>query len=254
VFDIENKFKGSVHMSEADVVIGIPGQWKSRTELIQAVATKSEGYLLAGSVIHNGDKDIGFEVDVYEQDPNLKEAFIYAGGDTFEESLLEEIDKHTFTVYVFANKNSLEGVKEIIDVGTALLKAGGLAVKIETTGVAHTIDAWFQLFEDQDAYPIYSHFVTLVGTDDSFYSCGMKAFGLPDVAVPSIIPADEAAELLNDFNLYDLVDRPIFKDGETISMKEDSPRYEVHSNEDFRYEKDDMFFNPYGIYILSQHE
>lgn len=111
-------------MIEADVVIGIPGQWKSRTELIQKVAAKSGGYLLAGSIIHNGNKNIGFEVEVYEQDPNLKEAFIYAGGDSFEESLLEEIDTHTYIVYIFANKNSLEGLKEIIDVGTALLKAG----------------------------------------------------------------------------------------------------------------------------------
>lgn len=81
----------------------------------------------------------------------------------------------------------------------------------------------------------------------------MKAFGLPDVAIPSIISANEAAVLLNDFNLYHLVDRPTIKDGETISMEEDSPRYKIQFNDDFRYEEDDMFFNPFGIYNLSQH-
>ncbi|MBN3555704.1 DUF4261 domain-containing protein [Fictibacillus nanhaiensis] len=238
-------------MNEAEVVIGIPGQWKSRTELIQAVASKGEGYLLAGSIIHNGDKNIGFEVEVYEQDSNLKEAFIYAGGNTFAETLLEEIDKHTFIVYVFANKNSLDGLNELIDVGTALLKAGGLAVKIETSGIAHTKEAWFQLFNDQDVFPIYSHFVTLIGDEEIFYSCGMKSFGLPDVAVPSVIPADDAADLLNDFNLYQLVDRSTFKDGETFSLEEDSPRYMIRYIEDNRYEEDDMFFNPYGMFNLS---
>ncbi|GGB69878.1 DUF4261 domain-containing protein [Fictibacillus barbaricus] len=240
-------------MVEAEVVIGIPGQWKNRTELIQSVAAKSEGYLLAGSIIHNGNKNIGFQVEVYEQDPNLKEAFFYAGGDSFENSLLEEIDKHTFTVYVFANKNSIEGIKEIIDVAAALLKAGGLAVKIETTGVAHTKEDWFQLFDNQDFFPIYSHFVTLIGDNDVFYSCGMKAFGLPDVVVPSIISADEAADLLNNFNLYNIVDRPTFKDGATFSLEEESPRYKIHFIDDFRYEEDDIFFNSFGLYNLSHY-
>jgi len=93
---------------------------------------------MAGYIIHNAKKDIGFQVEVYEHDPNLREAFSCASRDTFDESLLEEIERHTLTVYVRANVNGFEGLKEVVDVGAALLKAGGLAVKIETSGIVST--------------------------------------------------------------------------------------------------------------------
>jgi len=237
-------------MTEAQVIIGVPGKWQNRTEIIQAVASKSEGYLMAGYIIHNAKKDICFQVEVYEHDPNLREAFSCASRDTFDESLLEEIERHTLTVYVRANVNGFEGLKEVVDVGAALLKAGGLAVKIETSGIAHSKDGWFQLVENKDYFPIYSHFVTLIGDEESYYSCGMKAFGLPDVVIPSSITPEEAADLLNNFNLYNLVEKPTFKNGETFGLGENSPIYRIQSINDFRYEEDDVFFNPFGLLDL----
>ncbi|MGG2027224.1 hypothetical protein AB1282_16115 [Gottfriedia sp. S16(2024)] len=76
-------------MTESQIIIGIPGIWKNRTELIQTVATKSEGYLMAGNIIHNAQKNIGFQVEVYDHEPNLKESFIYACRDSFQQSLLD---------------------------------------------------------------------------------------------------------------------------------------------------------------------
>ena len=66
-------------MMETQIVIGVPGLWKDRTELIQEVVSKSS-YILAGNVMHHKEKEIGFEIDIYEQDPSLREAFFYAGG------------------------------------------------------------------------------------------------------------------------------------------------------------------------------
>lgn len=37
-------------MTEAQIIIGIPGKWKDRTDIIQSVASKSGGYLLAGQM------------------------------------------------------------------------------------------------------------------------------------------------------------------------------------------------------------
>lgn len=237
-------------MTEAQVIIGVPGKWKNRTELIQAVAIKSEGYLMAGHFIHNAKKNIGFQAEVYKQDPNLKEAFSYASRNTFDDNLLNEIEQHTFTVYVTANVNGFEDLKEVVNVGAALLKSGGLAVKIETSGIAHTKDRWYQLVKNQDYFPIYSHFAILIGDEESYSSFGMKAFGLPDVIVPSSILPEEATDLLNNFNLYNLVDKPTIKSGETFSLDEHSPIYRIQSIKDFRYEEDDIFFNPFGLLDL----
>jgi hypothetical protein len=237
-------------MSEAQVIIGIPGKWKDRTELIQAVASKSEGYLMGGHIIHNEQKNVGFKVEVYEHDPDIGEAFLYASRDTFEQSLLDEIEQHTFTLYIIADVNSFEGVKEIVDVGIGLLKAGGLAVKIETAGIAHSKEDWYELQGNTEHFPLYSHFVTLIGDNDCYYSCGMKAFGLPDVVTPSTISPEEAADLLNNFNLYNIIESPIFNNGQTFSMGEDAPVLKISSVNDFRYDEEDVFFNPFGLLEL----
>jgi len=48
-------------MMETQIVIGVPGLWKDRTELIQEVVSKSN-YMLAGNVMHHKEKGIGFEL------------------------------------------------------------------------------------------------------------------------------------------------------------------------------------------------
>ncbi|EEL53098.1 hypothetical protein COD82_19805 [Bacillus cereus] len=59
--------RSGVHMMETQIVIGVPGLWKDRTELIQEVVSKSN-YILAGNVMHHKEKEIGFEIDIYEQE------------------------------------------------------------------------------------------------------------------------------------------------------------------------------------------
>ncbi|PDM36553.1 endopeptidase, partial [Bacillus cereus] len=93
----------------------------------------------------------------------------------------------------------------------------GLALKIETAGVAYSKDEWTELAENKEIFPIYSHVVTLVGDEDGYYSCGMQAFALPDVIIQGEIEPETAGDLLNDFNLYNIVEQPKLKDGDTIS-------------------------------------
>jgi len=238
-------------MPDSKIIIGIPGKWKNRTELIQSVASKSEGYLMAGHIIHHAGENIGFQVEVYEHDPDLKEAFLYAGRESFPQTLLDSIEQHTFTLYVIADAKGIEDVKDIVDVGVGLLKAGGLAVKLESAGIAHTKEDWFELSSNKEYFPLYSHFVTLVGEEDCYFSCGMKAFGLPDVVVPSTITPEDAAELLNNFNLYHIAENPTFSDGDTFSVGEGTPVIMVTAMEEFRYEEEDGFYNPFGLLDLS---
>ncbi|MDP7978537.1 DUF4261 domain-containing protein [Bacillus sp. WLY-B-L8] len=239
-------------MAEPQIIIGIPGLWNDRAELVQKVVRKSGGYLLAGNIIHNAKGDIGFEVDIYEHDPSLAEAFLYAGGERLGEDILGEISNHIYTVYVIAKVRNIHTVKEVIDVGMGLLNAGGTAVKIETTGVAYSKEEWKEIADNKEYFLIYSHFVTLVGDENSYYSCGMQSFGLPDVVISAHIDVEEAADLLNDFNLYNLVEMPKLKDGETISFTQTSPVYKLAHCKDYRYERDDLFYNSCGLWELKK--
>lgn len=237
-------------MMETQIVIGVPGLWKDRTELIQEVVSKSN-YILERNVMHHKEKEIGFEIDIYEQDPSLREAFFYAGGERFNEELLQELEKHTYTVYIIAKVDDTERLQEVIDVGMELLNAGGLALKVETAGVAYLKEEWQELAEDKEIFPMYSHLVTLVGDEeDGYYSCGMQAFNLPDVVLDGGIDPEVAVDLLNDFNLHNILEKPNLKDGDTISFTEDAPVYLLSHYIDNRYEQEDPFYNPCGVWKL----
>ncbi|ARJ25818.1 DUF4261 domain-containing protein [Bacillus mycoides] len=234
---------------ESQIIIGVPGLWKSKTELIQEVVSKSN-YILAGNVIHHKERELVFEADVYEQDPSLEEAFLYASGDRFGQDLLSKLEEHTYIVYVVVNVQNMQELKEVIDVGNGLLNAGGLALKIETAGVAYSKDEWQELAENKEIFPIYSHVVTLVGDEDGYYSCGMQAFALPDVIIHGEIEPEVAGDLLNDFNLYNIVEQPKLRNGDTISFTESSPVYRLSFYTDYRYEQEDPFHNPCGLWKL----
>ncbi|MGE7879290.1 DUF4261 domain-containing protein [Peribacillus muralis] len=237
-------------MSENKIIIGIPGKWKNRMELIQAVAAKSEGYLLAGNIFHNKEKNITFQAEIQDHEPALKETFSYASKGNFPESLLEEINKHTFTVYILADISGTGTVADLIDAGAAILRAGGMAVKIETTGLAHSKEDWLKLHQSPDILSVYAHFVTIIGEEDYYCSFGMKSFGLPDAVTLNTMSPKEAAALLNTFNYYHVGERPLFTNGETFSIQQDAPDFTLTSLQDFRYEEDHPFYNPFGLWNL----
>ncbi|CAH0230728.1 hypothetical protein SRABI96_02669 [Peribacillus sp. Bi96] len=235
---------------ENQIIIGIPGKWKNRTALIQTLASKGEGYLLAGNIFHNKDKNITFQAEVQDYEPTLKETFSYASKGAFSESLLEEINDHTFTVYIIADISDTGNVTDLIDAGAAILRAGGLAVKIETAGIAHSKMDWLQLHHNPDILSVYAHFVTIIGEEDYYCSFGMKAFGLPDAVTLNTMSPKEAAALLNTFNYYHVGERPLFTNGETFSIQKDAPNYILTGLQDFRYEEDNPFYNPFGLWNL----
>ncbi|WP_285769047.1 DUF4261 domain-containing protein [Peribacillus sp. SI8-4] len=234
-------------MIENNIIIGIPGKWKTRKELIQMIASKSEGYLLAGNIFHNNEKNLTFQAEIQDYEPALKETFSYASKGSFPESLLSEINEHTFTVYILAAAGA---VADLIDAGAAILKAGGIAVKIETAGLAHSKEDWLKLHQSPDLLSVYAHFVTIIGEEDYYCSFGMKAFGLPDAVTLNTMSPKEAAALLNTFNYYHVGERPIFKNGETFSIQQEAPDFTLTSLQDFRYEEDHPFYNPCGLWNL----
>ncbi|MDQ7862244.1 hypothetical protein RCO48_18265 [Peribacillus frigoritolerans] len=117
-------------------------------------------------------------MEIHDYEPTLKESFSYASKDAFSENALEDINGHTFTVYIIADVSDTGTVIDLIDAGAAILKAGGMAVKIETAGIAHSKEDWQHLHQSPDILSVYAHFVTIIGEEDYYCSFGMKAFGL----------------------------------------------------------------------------
>jgi hypothetical protein len=137
---------------------------------------------------------------------------------------------------------------------TALLDAGGMAVKIESSGTAHSPEAWREFASIPDVpWTLYRAYVVLVGDRDNgdVYSCGMHHFQLPDVTIPITIAPEAAAEVINRFNLYQLALKPNLQPGHTFSVAPDQPKYRLSQRRCSRFAADDPFHNPAGYWHLT---
>jgi hypothetical protein len=233
------------------IVLGVPGTWKSRTEIVTAIASKSQGFIFAGAILMELATKESFALEIHEHSPRLREAFELAGGDRFEAADLDAIASHTFTLYLLGDGGSLDAARKMMKAACGLVRAGGLAVKVETAGVAHTASGWTELAETDDPWSLYRAYVALVGEGGTFYSCGMHNLGFRDAIVSANIGPEEAGELLETFLLYLLMESPVLKDGETFSLEPDAPRYRLASESCTTYPVDDLFHNPFGMWRLS---
>jgi hypothetical protein len=90
------------------IILGIPGPWKNRADLIASILranadSKNPRYLGLGSLISDLQTKESFGFEIYEHEPRLADAFKGAGQGRFSKELLAAIGKHTYTIYV-ANK------------------------------------------------------------------------------------------------------------------------------------------------------
>jgi hypothetical protein len=234
------------------IIIGVPGAWATQKDVVTSIARHSGGFIFAGLVIMDTTTRQGFKLEIYERDPKLHEAFRIAGGGRISDAEIGAIEKHVHTLYCSSSSISLDAARQMLNFGVGLLNAGGLAVKVESSGVAHSPARWRKFAASNDLFDIYTAFVTLIGGKDCFYSCGMHAFGLPEATVPRDLDAKDAAQLLNTFNHHLMADKPLLADGHTFSVAADAPRFKLRKMACDSYELEHPFHNPFGMWRLTR--
>lgn len=235
---------------EQTIVIGIPGKWKNRDAIVAAIAQHSGGYIFSGMMLSHTKTNESFGLEIYEKDPNLRQAFEFAGMGQLSETELQAIEEHTFTIYIIGGGGSIELAQKMMTVSQALLNIGGLGIKVETTGKAFNTEAWNAICNLKEEAKYYDAFVTkLRAQDDVYYTCGMHNLGLRD-AVIGAVDMNTAVYTLDVFSIYQIVEQPNIKAGETFSAIEDSPYFEILEEKDTRYPEGDGFYNKYGMWIL----
>ena len=185
-----------------------------------------------------------------EADPNIARAFEIAGQGRFSPELLAQIKAHTSVVYLHFPLNLPEQRERILKFTRIIRDLGGIAVKVESCGLAHSWERWNELLSG-NLFEVYCAGVVLVGDTGHYYSCGMHHFGLPECEVASSTPIEAAAELMNQFNFWQIHDKPTVSSGQTFSVTEKAPRFRSSLQPDTRYDKEDLFHNPHGIWRLT---
>ena len=243
------------------LVIGIPGPWKDQSDVIAAVVgansdPRAPRFLAMGGLITDMTTKHSFGFEVYERDGGLAQAFEIAGQGRFTDDQLNVIGEHKHTVYLvcgepFASpgRERLDAARSLLELGLLMLDAGGFAVKVESSGTAHTADRWRHYAEQQTTLALYDAFVTMVGGREFNYTCGMHTFGLPDVSLTTDIPIGEAPYIMNGFNQYQLLESPPLSDGTPFTTSHSEPLLTM-SRCSYGYDEDDLLNNPYGRWHL----
>ena len=177
------------------------------------------------------------------------------------------IESHTTVLYILS-KNFTAGeapaiAQRFLSLGRNLLSAGGIAIKSESSGIAHPKSRWDKFASDaaEAGYKkwnalFHAYVVLPIASKSEFYSCGMHLLGSPDLVVSQSAVQGSAGksdiasaiELFREFGLYLLSECPTgkFASGHTFSIKPDAPRYRVLWEPCERYAEDTLFFNPFG--------
>jgi len=242
-------------MSELPTIVaGIPGAWADRTAVVESIAAQSGGYLFAERILMHIETKWSCGVEIYEHDPNMRRAFEAAGSGRISEDDLSAIDAHSRTLYLTCDGGSAGNARSLAHAANAILQCGGLGVKIESAGIAHSPERWREQTNFEPSVAMLYAFVTYAGDNGSYYSCGMHNIGHRDVVVTGEISAQHATDLLFGFNSYVACEHALIADGETFSLNADSPRFRVHKQDCTEFSPDDLFHNPYGVYSLSYTE
>lgn len=236
---------------EPELVICIPGPWKSSKDLQLALlkAEPKESFLYAGRILMCRTNNDHIVAEFCSKDDNIPRAFQFAGQGKVSEFTQTLIVKHESAVYAHFPLD-IVGQKDRITIFSSILKqAGGFAVKVESTGIAHEWDNWFRALNGT-LHQLYCASIVLVGDKEVLYSCGMHNFGKPDVSVPASLGVDEGANLMNVFNMWIIEEAKNPKSGNTFSIDTESKHFRMNLIEDSRHGHNTLFRNPYGLWSL----
>jgi hypothetical protein len=236
-------------------ILCIPGNWTSWDDFILKIIAVTQGeYICAGGILMNAKEKQHFKIEFCEHDQKMKSSFQYAGMiNRVSENFLNEIGSHTYVVYIIGDGGSLEKAEQIAKAGSAVLKAGGLGLKVETAGKAFEKDHWISLVENIEVANLYRMFVidSISDSDGKTFSCGMHNIGLKDTIVAGE-DFQEAVKLISIFSFYQLIDKPQIVENQTFSCDINSPRFRITNEVNQPYKEDNLFKNPFGMWRLSK--
>lgn len=207
--------------------------------------------MFAGGILAHPKGNDHVELEFYDAYDGMTQAFQHGGQEKILEETLAKISQHKSVVYLLFPFDFISQKEKIAKFTQVIFKCGGIAVKVETSGAAHDWDKWFELVKSENPFDQYRASVVLVGDENHYYSCGMHNFKLPDAQVSNQIDPVEAADLINRFNYWQIVENPYLESNHTFSLTAESPHFRLKLSADERYPADTLFHNSNGVWNLT---
>jgi hypothetical protein len=234
------------------IALCIPINLKNRQEIAAALAQRYfTQYVFIGRVFQSTITLESCAIDICDPEAYLANDFELAGQDKLDLATLQQINDCPQVIYLTSNGIGYDACLSIAQLAQVFLQIGGIAIWVESTGIAHGKDRWLANYNSDDVFEIYSLFVMLVEGEDYYYSCGMHNFGKADVAIAKSTDLSLAIYVMNVFNYYRLTESPILQDGHTFQPDIESPSYQIEWMMDRENAPDTYQHNPHGRWLLT---
>ena len=259
------------------IIICIPINLKTRQEIASALANKYGTDYIFIEIFRSTVSNESCQIDIcdreaypkgYRQktdrhqlqaqlqnnyyDSNFIDAYKIAGQDKISELTLQKINNCPQVVYLTSTNTGYDSCIQMARLTEVLLNIGGIAVKVESAGIARDRDEWLANCNSNDPFEIYSLFVVLVEGDELYYSCGMHNFAKADVAIELNEDIGLAIYVMNVFNYYRLTQTPILQDNHTFQPDIQSPKYRIKWMSDNESQISSPLYNPFGRWHLNR--
>ncbi|MBI3856219.1 MAG: hypothetical protein HY293_11070, partial [Planctomycetes bacterium] len=246
------------------IVLCIPGTWSGRDELDERL--RQGPFRLAEPKVVSADGAESFDAEVRGPDLRMRAAF-QASACRVRPSMtpadFAAVQGHRSVVYVlsdpFGRSTAAAAAARMIEVGLALLDAGGITMKCESSGIAHSAERWRRIGarlreEGAPGAALFDAFVRLPIVDDNqdLYSCGMHLLGSPDGLLSlRDFPGEDvlAAHRVLEGFLRRLRTGPVELQ-QAFQGEGTEDRFTSILEPCTRYEADDFFWNRWGCFRL----
>ena len=130
-----------------EAIICIPGPWADRSEFLRAIITQqpSGEFMFAGAILAHPKGNDHAPLDCCDPYAQMRDAFRVAGQGHLSGATLDAIQGHRNVLYLHFPVDWLAQRERFTKFTRIVQRAGGFAVKVESSGVAHEWDRWFSL-------------------------------------------------------------------------------------------------------------
>ena len=223
-----------------EITLRIPGTWEHPAQLVEQLPA---GVQITGSqLILPG----GAEFDITPLPPDDQFATIFRkscrGKVTDEE--FSKVDNYSVNVCLSGPGGSMESAYALMQAAEVILRAGGAAVFIDNSALAHGATQWCELSEAGNTDALTFAYVSIVRGVEKVYTMGMQTLGYPEVLM-SRKDADENEMSIIEVMRYFCESSKRIDDGHVLA-DEKGPKYRVRNDPPAQFEAGSPLHNPWG--------
>jgi len=229
------------------IALRIPGKWSHPRELVERLPA---GCRLTGEERVLAD-DTRIEFGAAPADGQFAGIFRSSCRRPATEEELATVDGYTVNVFLSGAGGSMPAARTMMQVGAAVVRAGGAGVFIDNSALAHGGQNWLEMTEDGGPEALSFAFVAIVRGKTDVWTMGMHVLGLRDVVMKRA-DADEF-DIIEVIQYLSQSDKPI-DDGHLIADL-NGPRFRVTTQESPAAFARSPMHNPFGrLKLVSMRE